>query len=136
MIVEEIMTGDVRTVEENETVGEALAILAELEARHLPVVRGREVVGMISDRDLRSVGLSVITDQATLEAVSAQRSASVSTLMSGDLLTVDRAADVTEAIDLMLEESVGALPVVDSDTADLVGILSYVDVLRALREQL
>ena len=136
MLVEEIMTDDVRTVEETDPIGEALDVLFELDVRHLPVVRGQEVVGMISDRDLRGVGIGRITDEATLDEVTARLSASVSTLMSGGVASVDRAADVSEAIDIMLEEKVGALPVVDEETQDLVGIVSYVDILRAFRTEM
>ncbi|MBW2464399.1 MAG: CBS domain-containing protein, partial [Deltaproteobacteria bacterium] len=41
-----------------------------------------------------------------------------------------------EIIDLMVDEKVGAVPVVEGDSNDLVGLVSYVDVLRALRETL
>ena len=47
-------------------------------------------------------------------------------------LLKDKAA-YKEAIDLMLEYGVGALPVVDRHREELVGILSYVDVLRHVR---
>ena len=54
--------------------------------------------------------------------------------MSTNLLTVTRVSDVVDVIDLLLEEQVGAVPVVDGE--NLVGIVSYVDVLRALRDEL
>ena len=39
-----------------------------------------------------------------------------------------------EAVGLMLDHKVGALPVLDSVTGDLVGILSYMDVLRVVQD--
>lgn len=43
--------------------------------------------------------------------------------------------EVSEAVDLMLENRIGAVPVVDPVNGDLVGILSYVDLLRGLRDE-
>ena len=55
----------------------------------------------------------------------------VSTLMSSDVITVGRDADAAEIVDLMLEERLSALPVVETGTRELAGIVSYVDLLRA-----
>jgi acetoin utilization protein AcuB len=51
--------------------------------------------------------------------------------MSSDVVTVDPEDDVHDVIDRMLENKIGAVPVVDADQT-LVGIISYVDVLRHL----
>ena len=55
-------------------------------------------------------------------------------LMTGAPVTVLPEEDVVQAIDLLLESKVGALPVVTEETGSLIGILSYVDVLRGLRD--
>jgi acetoin utilization protein AcuB len=57
----------------------------------------------------------------------------VSELMSGDVVTVEPDTDLREVIDDLLEERIGAVPVV-SGPDGVVGIVSYVDVLRALAE--
>jgi len=130
---EEVMTKDAVSVDETATLGEALETLSELQVRHLPVVRDGEVVGMISDRDLRDVDLKTVQDFAGLESAMARLGRPVSSLMTGSVVSVGPEAEIGEVIDLMLEERVGAVPVVDDDSGDLVGIVSYVDVLRALR---
>src|SRR5262245_57877663 len=115
----EIMTEDPMTVEVTAKIAEAIDILQTLEIRHLPVVdRGGTLVGMISDRDLRSAN---------------GKEESIAAIMSADVSTIDPETDVEEIIDLLLELKVGALPVVDEETKELMGIVSYVDVLRALR---
>ncbi|MFW6067710.1 MAG: CBS domain-containing protein [Myxococcota bacterium] len=134
MTAEEIMTENVTTVDETVSLAEAMEILSELDVRHLPVVRDGEITGMISDRDLRSLGLDAVTDLENIDKLKARLGTPVSSLMSGDVLSVDRSTDVQEIIDLMLEERVGAVPVVEEDSNDLVGIVSYVDVLRATRD--
>lgn len=134
MTAEEIMTDNVTTVDEGATLADALEVLSDLETRHLPVIRGGEVIGMISDRDFRSLGLDLVSDFENRDRLRARLQTSVSSLMSGDVLSVDRSTDVQEIVDLLLEEKVGAIPVVDGDSNELVGIVSYMDVLRAARD--
>ncbi len=136
MTAEEIMTKDVVSISETATIGTALRALSELSIRHLPVVRGHEVVGMLSDRDFRSLGLELGSDMESIEKLEQRLTPPVSSIMSGDVLSVEPSTEVSEVIDLMVEEKVGALPVVDSETTKLVGLISYIDVLRALRETL
>jgi acetoin utilization protein AcuB len=132
---EDIMTPDPAAIEETASVGEAIETLASLEIRHLPVVRGDEVVGILSDRDFAGLGVPTSSDPSTIETMKAQLGNPVSGLMSGGVITVDRSTDLVEVIDLLVSERVGALPVVEGG-ARLVGIVSYIDVLRAAREQI
>lgn len=136
MTVAEIMTPNPVTVDEMATVGEALELLSSLEVRHLPVISEGELQGILSDRDLKGIGVDLEADPEGLERVKALLSAPVGRMMSGNVLSVDPSSDVSELIDLLLSEKVGAVPVVDEESSDLVGIVSYVDVLRALRERL
>ncbi len=134
LTAEELMTEDVVTIEETATLGEAAELLAEQHIRHLPVVRGRTLVGMLSDRDLRSLGIATVASFEDFEALRGRLAEPVGTVMRADVLTVGRTTDVVEVIDLLVEEKVGAVPVVDETEGALVGIVSYVDVLRAARE--
>lgn len=116
----DIMTKQVVTLRQTATVREALRTLEEMDVRHLPIVdERRELVGMISDRDL----LRLRRSNETLQRP-------VSEVMSADVLYVTPATDVVEIIDLMSENRIGAVPVVDSDS-QVAGLVSYVDVLRA-----
>ncbi len=115
----DIMTTEVVSISETATVRDALRALDELDVRHLPVVdERREVVGMLSARDLAARGRS---QEALAQPVSE--------VMSADVIVVTPATAVTEIIDLMTENRIGAVPVVDNDS-HLAGIVSYVDVLR------
>lgn len=133
MLVEEIMTVDPVTVTEETTIGDALSVMTEKGVRHLPVVRGAEVVGILSDRDFADIGASLLNGNKDFESLRAQLSQQVNSLMSGGVLTVDSDADLTEVTDLVVEEKLSALPVVESGSQRLVGIVSYVDLLRAAR---
>ncbi|MCZ7680651.1 MAG: CBS domain-containing protein [Sandaracinaceae bacterium] len=130
------MTEDVRTIEETATIGQAFEIMENEGIRHLPVVRGRELVGMLSDRDLRSYGLSMVTDLEGVERAKARLGSKVATMMSANLITVTPDTDVAEIVDLMLEERIHAVPVIEEESNELVGIVTTVDMLGAVRDQL
>jgi acetoin utilization protein AcuB len=131
MIVEELMTPDPITVEEDSSIRDAIRTLHDLDVRHLPVVRHGNLVGMLSDRDVRQVHFDPV--QHEWDAQNEVLGRPVSTLMHGDLVVVYGESDVQDAIDLMVEQKIGALPVVDPSTGRLVGILSYIDILAAAR---
>lgn len=121
MNASDLMTEDPMTLPVNAKVRDALSVLQTLEIRHLPIVsESNELLGMLSDRDLRSAKASDL-EMRVVE------------LMSADVMSVGPEADATEVIDLMIESKVGAVPVVDDETSSLVGIISYIDVLRHLR---
>jgi CBS domain-containing protein len=56
--------------------------------------------------------------------------------MSADVVAAEPETDVSELVTLFIEHKVGAIPVVVPDTRRVVGIVSYIDILRALREEL
>lgn len=129
MVVQEIMTRDPFAIEANQTVREAMHRLLSLDVRHLPVLDNGVLVGMLSDRDVRGIASATLTGEVT-----DQLAAAVSDLMTSDPISVDPEAEIGEVIDLMIENKVGALPVVAEGR--LVGIVSYVDVLRYARGEL
>jgi acetoin utilization protein AcuB len=127
----DIMTSEPASVLATDTIGYAIETLQALEVRHLPVVNeARELVGILSDRDLRALSRTYLTAsnethrQHTLDRP-------VAALMTGDVLAVESEASVAEIVALMLEHKIGAVPVTDADGA-LIGIVSYVDVLRSI----
>jgi acetoin utilization protein AcuB len=134
VLAQDIMTENPVTATELMSVAEALGLLYELDVRHLPVVQGRELVGIISDRDLRV--FSPPSEENQAEAVEDASTATVGAFMNTSPVTVNPESNVREVIELMLLHRVGAVPVVDVDTGDLLGIVSYVDLLRLLQETL
>ena len=118
----ELMTESPTVVDATATLKHAIERLQALDVRHLPVVdTDGLLVGMLSDRDLRSAAFPL--------------DAAVSSVMSTDVIAVDAEADVAEIIDLMLDNKIGAVPVLDADDV-LIGIISYVDILRELSHEI
>jgi CBS-domain-containing membrane protein len=110
----------------------AVAVMRDRQVRHLPVVNSaRHVVGVITDRDIRQkVGdpRGALLDGQTAERM---RDIPVSAVMSCPVWTVKESASLFSVASELVERRVGALPVVDDDQK-LVGIISYVDLIRAL----
>lgn len=124
MIAQELMTEDPMTLTVSATVRQAMNVLQTLDIRHLPIVgEDNELVGMLSDRDMRAVRADFLDVR-------------VSEIMSADVMSVGPTTDATEIIDMMIDTKVGALPVVDQTSGDLMGIISYVDILRRVRNVL
>jgi len=128
----DLMTESPTVIDVTATLRSAVERLQALDVRHLPVVDSDgALVGMISDRDLRGLTFPYFIAGENVSAVRTALDASVASIMSSDVIAVDEEADAAEIVDLMLDNKIGAVPVVDSD-GQLVGIVSYVDVLRAL----
>lgn len=134
MLAKDIMTENPVTATELMSVAEALGLLYELDVRHLPVVRGSELAGIISDRDLRT--FTQPSEDEAIDAIERARSSNVGNFMNTDPVRVDPETNAREIVELMLLHRVGAIPVCDLDTGDLLGIVSYVDLLRVLQETL
>ncbi|MEX1362906.1 MAG: CBS domain-containing protein, partial [Nannocystaceae bacterium] len=136
MQVQDLMTAALVTIKPTDTVRTALLRMEDQEIRHLPVTEGEQLIGMISDRDLREYRLPVVEEVDNPEYADDLLETPISEVMNANLVTLDPGETVKTAIDLILEYGVGAVPVVDRRREVLVGIVSYVDVLKYLRDTL
>lgn len=130
MEVSEIMTPNPERAEVTEPVRNALQKLVEVDVRHLPIVDNQELVGMISDRDLREYVVPMASELELVNTADARFERPISDLMRGDVIYVNPETDVAEVIELMIDHKIGAVPVVQPSTGNLVGIVSYIDVIR------
>lgn len=130
--VEVIMTRSPVTVRAESSLGDAARAIREGGFRHLPVLdHARRLVGMLSERDVRTLlGVEIEHfSKATLEALTRP----VFEAMTPDPISVRWGTPLADALEILTVERVGALPVVD-ETEQLVGILSYIDLLGWLRD--
>jgi acetoin utilization protein AcuB len=123
MSVQSIMTKTVVSASPDATVREAIQLIDDNDIRHLPIVEDGRLVGIVSDRDLRGY---------ERERSESRLSTALREVMSGVPLCMEAAESIEALIDVMLEYKIGALPVVGRD-GELVGIVSYIDVLRHAR---
>lgn len=127
----DLMTPAPVTLGTEATAAEALALCNEHEIRHVIVLENGELVGIVSDRDLRdaSPALGDNVDQRTeLEKLR------VGDVMTPDLITVHPQDLVGFAAQEMYERKIDALPVIseEGDEEELIGIVTSTDVMRAL----
>lgn len=130
MIAQDVMTEMPLTAESSSTLHDVMRTMLDEGIRHVPVVEGKDLVGVLSDRDLRGFSLSLLDEPSRAQE---RLRARVSSVMTGDVVVVSPETDLTDVIDTLIEHQIGAVPVVDPLEGDVVGIVSYVDVLRALR---
>jgi len=134
MKARDVMTPNPITVTPQATLAEVWDLMREADIRHVPVARGGTLIGMLSDRDLASLDVGRVLTTEGADALRRALGAPVVAAMSSDVISVEPEADLGDVIDLMIENKVGAIPVVLPDTREVVGIASYIDVLRAVQE--
>jgi CBS domain-containing protein len=130
---EDMMPTNPVTVNSTSTVQDAVDLMVAADIRHLPVVRHGILVGMISDRDLRSFMLPRPEKVLHADEARARMAASVSEVMQADVITVRPDTPLAALLDILLQEKIGAVPVLAPDTGELMGMVSYIDVLRVIR---
>jgi acetoin utilization protein AcuB len=126
------MTPDPLTVTSKSTVAGAWEVMRELAVRHVPVVEDGALVGMLSDRDLARVDMVRVLRVEGADALREELETPIVEVMSSDVISVGPETEMSEVISLLLEHKIGAVPVVEPGTRDVLGIISYVDLLRAL----
>ena len=134
MEVSEIMTPNPERADVTETVRDAFMKLMEVDVRHLPIVEQNELVGMISDRDLREFIVPMASEMELVNTADSRFERPISDLMKGDVISVHNESDVSEVIELMIDHKIGAVPVIEPSTGLLVGIVSYIDIIREAQE--
>ncbi len=132
MKVANVMTTHPVSVAPEDSIQQVREIMVEENIRQLPVTNEKELIGIITDRDIRSFlgGRSL----RYLEEQEVAMETKVATVMTDKPITLSPDDDLREAVELLLEEKVGGIPVMDPYDG-LMGIITYVDVLRCFLEQ-
>ncbi len=128
--IREWMTLSPLTVTSATPVPRAHELMLARRVRHLPVVDDDRVVGMITDRDIRTVQPSPATSFSVGEIRFLLEKLTVAEVMSKPAVTISPDAPLVDGVRLMLDRKFGALPVTEHDR--LVGIITETDLLRAL----
>ncbi len=129
MEVGDLMTTEVVTMTEDETLAHAQRCMARGRIRHLPVVRDGRLVGLITHRDLLAASFSIFAEVETSEQRRIFATVPVVEAMHRDVVTVKPDLGVSQAARILLENKYGCLPVVDEESR-LLGIVTEADFLR------
>lgn len=127
-----LMRASVLSVSPNESLGDIIDMFRRRRIRHVPVVRGGQLCGMISDRDVRkALGESSIRDMMAQESGNyyvAPRTASE--LMTANVYSAPLSTTLRGALSNMLDHRVHSLPIAEGDK--LVGIVTQTDFVKAI----
>lgn len=135
MFIADYMTADPLTISADTLVSAARRLLDDNHFRHLPVVdEQRKLIGVVSDRDLRSAYPSTILDEETAEEVFKKvEHTPVAKIMSSNCSCVSIEATLDDALLVFDRDKVGALPVVTEDDV-VIGIFSMRDLTAAYKK--
>lgn len=133
MLVHEVMSRPVVTVEPGTPVRAAAALLTGRGFTALPVVDDGLLVGIVTEADLVRDRLlhDIRSPKLTSELDRATPPQTVGEVMTTDVVTTTRATDVADLVAVMLDRRVRSVPVVD-ECATVLGIVSRRDVLSLL----
>jgi acetoin utilization protein AcuB len=131
MLVGELMTTAVNliTVPPPTPILEARRLMLDKRIRHLLVTEAGRLLGIVTDRDIRLNLPSRATSLSVWEINHLLLKLTVDEVMTRGVITIGPDREARDAAQLMLDHSIGALPVTDGGR--LVGIITETDVLRA-----
>jgi acetoin utilization protein AcuB len=132
LLVDDVMSRDPLTASPDDALPVLVDRLGRHGVRHLPVVDAeRRVIGMLSDRDVRTAIGNPLRALDRRDARVRIESTRASHVMSRAPLTLPAGTRLLRAAALFADHKIGALPIVD-ESGHLVGVVSYTDVLRAV----
>ena len=119
MQIKNLMSEDLITIDKDQNLSDALKLLRKHNVSRLPVTNNKELVGIISERDIANK-----LGSSKYESMPASR-LHISSVMVKDVFTVPETMQLADVAKLMLDEGIGSVPVMCEDK--MVGIVSKAD---------
>ncbi len=130
MLVRDFMTTDVTTLQDTDMLLDARMVFVRSSFRHIPVLHGKQLVGVVTEHDIRQHSPSLLTGVDQEEYNRVLETTPVTRAMTKDPVTVRPDQPVFEAAQLLYARRFGCVPVVEN--SELVGIVTTSDMLRLL----
>jgi len=131
MLVKNWMSGNVITVDVNDSMYDVMKIFEENDIRRTPVMSKGKLVGIITDRDVRRVTRSEGIFLGVKELIDLTRKVSLKENMTKNPVTVPIDYTIEETAVILLDSKISGVPVVDH-SGNVVGIITQADIFRAL----
>lgn len=128
MLVQGIMQHEVVSAPPGMSLAEALDQMQQHHIRHLPVVSGKQIIGLLTDRDFRQAMPSLATTLTLKEIAEQMETVAIESCMTVPVETVPPKTDAVEAARQLLESPFDCLPVVEQ--GQLIGVVTATDFLR------
>lgn len=132
--VSTIMTKKIITLNSNDQLETAERLFKQHHIRHIPVVEGDRIIGMLSLTDLLRISFAdgAYEEDADVETI-VYNMFTISQVMAKNLKSVSSDTTIKEVAEILSQNEFHALPVVDGET--LVGIVTTTDLIKYLLEQ-
>ncbi|MCX7546850.1 CBS domain-containing protein [Xanthomarina sp. F1114] len=132
--ISDIMTKDVITLNHKDDLETAERIFKKKKIRHIPVVSGDKIIGILSYTDLLRISFAdaIDEDQDTVDTV-VYNMFTIEQVMAKNLTSITSATTIKEAAEILAKKEFHALPVVDNNK--LVGIVTTTDLINYLIKQ-
>ncbi len=128
------MTSDVITLNQTNGLETAELLFKEHNIRHIPVVSGDTIVGMLSYTDLLRISFVDAVDENEQDVDTVvYEMFTIEQVMAKNLVSVTSNATIKEVAEILSKKEFHALPVIDDDK--LVGIVTTTDLINYLLEQ-
>ncbi|PON13474.1 hypothetical protein C2W62_34170 [Candidatus Entotheonella serta] len=128
MQAQDMMHTDVVTVSPETSLAQAQRLMRDHRIRHLPVVLGQSLVGLVTDRDLRDVLPSQATTLLKGEMNYLMDTTPIETCMTRDVVVIGPHVLMIDVARQLLDGAFGCLPVVEQGA--LLGMITEIDLLR------
>ena len=130
MYVSDWMTKKVFTIGPDDYLSDAITLMKDRGVKHLPVVKGGKLKGIISDRDIKEFSPSKATSLDMYELHYLLANTRIKEILKPKVLTTTPDTPVEEAAMIMLDANIGCLPVIEDGC--LCGIISDRDIYHSL----
>jgi CBS domain-containing protein len=127
MTVKEVMVKEVATLDVNDELSLANDIMRLGRIRHLPVVDGTRLAGIISERDLFRSSLAQALGYGGPASRDLMKTLRIKDIMVKEVTTISPETKLCEAVKLMMDKKIGCLPVVENER--LVGLITETDIM-------
>jgi CBS domain-containing protein len=127
-VVREIMMGSPVTLKPDDTLALANDVISLGRIRHIPVVEGGKLRGMLTERDLMGAAATQIFGLKQSSKNALLKSVQIRDVMKKRVVTVAPDTPIKDAAHLLADKKIGCLPVVSEGT--LVGLVTTTDILR------
>ncbi|MCJ8289981.1 MAG: CBS domain-containing protein [Crocinitomicaceae bacterium] len=130
--VSKIMTSDVITLNHTDNLETAEQLFREKNIRHIPVVSGKSVIGMLSLTDLLRISFADAASEENVDTT-VYKMFTLEQVMAKKIVSISSDTTIKEAAEILSEKEFHALPVVDN--GELTGIATTTDMINYLLDQ-
>ena len=131
MLVKNWMSAPAVTIDAQSSMQDAMSLLKERGISMLPVMDGKRLVGIVTDRDLKKASPSGATTLDIHELLYLLSAIQVKDIMSKKPITVPPDYTIEETAEILMSNKISGVPVVDSD-GGVLGVITHTDLFKVI----